>query len=263
MDKISLFKLSGLPDSFGAVLFVFSFIFFLSPYLSGSDFGVFKIPSFDPSLKRWLKVIGPMFFIGMVVAYLPLINKNFQGQGENINAQRQSPTPTPTINSTSTASPTPVVSPSLVSSPNQNSVLSKQVAEKIGANWLAAIEHQDIETLVRLSDPPFYFDSEILVQTADIQNKYTQTMNKMRGGEMPKLRRIRVASIGELKNEAEANKTGFDPKRDRLLSSLNLTDEDLVIILTFANKEGTGDGEATGLYTRRVGNELRLAGFWN
>lgn len=72
VERVSLFKLSGLPDAFGVILLVFSFILCLSPYFSGADFGVFKIPLFTPTAKRWLRILGPVIFILVVLFYLPL-----------------------------------------------------------------------------------------------------------------------------------------------------------------------------------------------
>lgn len=72
-DKVSLFKLSGLPDPFGIVLLIFSFILLLSPYFSGADFGIFKVPLFTPLTKKWLKLIGPIIFFLCVFSFLPIV----------------------------------------------------------------------------------------------------------------------------------------------------------------------------------------------
>src|SRR5215467_5546545 len=74
MEHISLFKLSGLPDPFGVVVLIFSFILLLSPYLSGSDFGVFKIPMFGDPVRKWLKIVGPAAFLVVVFCYLPVFS---------------------------------------------------------------------------------------------------------------------------------------------------------------------------------------------
>src|SRR5262245_20397149 len=75
MDKLSLFKLTGIPDPFGVVLLVFSFILFLAPYFSGADFGLFKIPA-SLAEKKWLKVIGPVVFVACVLSFIPLFKVN-------------------------------------------------------------------------------------------------------------------------------------------------------------------------------------------
>ncbi|HYX72438.1 MAG TPA: hypothetical protein VE732_06690, partial [Nitrososphaera sp.] len=73
VDRTSLFKLSGLPESFGAIILIFSFILLLAPYFSGADFGIFKIPTFTSSAKKWLKIIGPLLSTVCIVSYLPII----------------------------------------------------------------------------------------------------------------------------------------------------------------------------------------------
>ena len=78
VDKISLFKLSELPDSFGVVILVFSFILLLAPYFSGADFGIFRVPIFTPLAKTWLKIIGPVLFGVCVISFLPIIPTNVQ-----------------------------------------------------------------------------------------------------------------------------------------------------------------------------------------
>ena len=95
IDRLSLFKLSGLPDSFGVILLCFSFILLLAPYFSGGDFGLFKIPKFTESAKKWLKKFGPVLFVLCLLTFVPLI-KPQEKQGETSAAQ----SPTPVIAST-------------------------------------------------------------------------------------------------------------------------------------------------------------------
>jgi len=83
VDRTSLFKVSGLPDPFGVVVLVFSFILLLSPYLSGADFGVFKVPVFAPPAKKWLRLIGPAFFVVCVLSFLPILPGNDFKQQES------------------------------------------------------------------------------------------------------------------------------------------------------------------------------------
>lgn len=90
IDNSSLFKLVGLPDTFGVVLLSFSFILLLAPYFSGADFGLFKIPNFTESAKKWLKIIGPIAFGLCVLSFVPIIPKtNPTPSNSNINGQSQ------------------------------------------------------------------------------------------------------------------------------------------------------------------------------
>jgi hypothetical protein len=72
-EKVSLFKATQIPDSFGVVLLVFFLILLLAPYFSGADFGVFRIPLFTDKAKKWLRIIGPILFILCVLSFIPII----------------------------------------------------------------------------------------------------------------------------------------------------------------------------------------------
>jgi hypothetical protein len=110
MDKASLFKLSGLPDSFGVLLLSFSFILLLAPYFSGADFGLFKIPVFTESAKKWLKIVGPIFFAICLLSFVPFFQKNDESKGKEVSPthspkpeltpSQSTPFPAPTQSST-------------------------------------------------------------------------------------------------------------------------------------------------------------------
>jgi hypothetical protein len=98
MDKSSLFKILGWPESFTVVLLIFTFILLLAPYFSGADFGVFKIPTFTPSAKRWLKFIGPFLFIICASSFIPIFPAGDFGQSRHAETNanvRVAATPTP------------------------------------------------------------------------------------------------------------------------------------------------------------------------
>lgn len=48
-----------------------------------------------------------------------------------------------------------------------------RLAEKKTAAWWSAISSKDVDTLVRLSPPPFYWDQGILLDEAQIRSKYS------------------------------------------------------------------------------------------
>lgn len=73
MTRESILQKSGLPQEFGVVLLVLALIFALAPYLSGTDFGIFKIPPFSARARRRLKIIGPPLFTVLVVLFVPLL----------------------------------------------------------------------------------------------------------------------------------------------------------------------------------------------
>ncbi len=57
---MNIFEIFGIPSEFGLSLLTVSLILFLSPYFSGVDFGVIKIPKLKIKTKKWLKFVGPV-----------------------------------------------------------------------------------------------------------------------------------------------------------------------------------------------------------
>jgi len=69
----SIIKATGLPEEFGLVLLIFSFILTLAPWLSGPDFGIFKVPQFSVRTRTVLRLVGPVFLIAVIAIHLPLL----------------------------------------------------------------------------------------------------------------------------------------------------------------------------------------------
>lgn len=68
----SLIQIIGLPETFGVVLLTLALVLSLSPYLSGEDFGIFKIPRFPVATLSVVKVLGP-FALGIILfLFLPI-----------------------------------------------------------------------------------------------------------------------------------------------------------------------------------------------
>ena len=72
--KSSLLSLIGLPGEFGATLLLFAFILLLTPYFSGSDFGIFRAPEFSSSNKRKLKYAGPLALLLAILLQVPVFS---------------------------------------------------------------------------------------------------------------------------------------------------------------------------------------------
>ena len=72
MEHKSTYTLLGLPDDFATVLLIVALILALSPYLSGADFGVFKVPSFSDEVRSRLRLLGPLALAGVVLLFLPV-----------------------------------------------------------------------------------------------------------------------------------------------------------------------------------------------
>lgn len=55
------------------VVLTFVFILCLAPYLSGADFGLFKIPQFTDVARKRLKIIAPIFLLLSIMLFVPII----------------------------------------------------------------------------------------------------------------------------------------------------------------------------------------------
>lgn len=72
LPRRSTLQLLGLPDSVGALFLTAAVVLLLSPYLAGSDFGVFKIPAFPQETVRILRFVGPPLFLLLFCSFLPV-----------------------------------------------------------------------------------------------------------------------------------------------------------------------------------------------
>ncbi len=59
----SIIQVFGIPDSFGLIILLFTFILCIATYFPGSDFGIFKIPWFNLAFRRRLRWIAPILFL--------------------------------------------------------------------------------------------------------------------------------------------------------------------------------------------------------
>lgn len=69
----NLVEFWGLPPEFGVAILLVSFALLLSPYFGGVDFGILKIPDLPLSARKWLYIVGPLFFAASIAAHVPLI----------------------------------------------------------------------------------------------------------------------------------------------------------------------------------------------
>jgi len=69
----SVYGISEIPVSVSSVFVIFSFLLTISPYLSGTDWGIFKIPTLNNKLKRIFRIIGPVLLVISIAFYLPVI----------------------------------------------------------------------------------------------------------------------------------------------------------------------------------------------
>lgn len=74
-EKKSLLKVIGIPSEFGVVLLTFALLLMLSPYLGGTDLGIFNVPSFSQSTTNVLYVLGPIMLLGAIFLFVPLFGR--------------------------------------------------------------------------------------------------------------------------------------------------------------------------------------------
>lgn len=133
----------------------------------------------------------------------------------------------------------------------------RQEAEKIASDWMAAWLRGDAATVVKLSSTPFYFDQEILLQTADISRQFEKLF--LEKGQLWKS--LRIMSI-KTQTITELQQGGYDTRRDRVLKNLYLRDEDFSVMVTTAKDIG-GSSEGLLIFLRKTDSGLRVAGMWD
>jgi hypothetical protein len=69
---ISSYNKVGLPDAFATILLGFAFILLIAPYFSNADFGIIKVPDFQPQTKAKLIVLGPLIMLAVCLLFLPV-----------------------------------------------------------------------------------------------------------------------------------------------------------------------------------------------
>jgi hypothetical protein len=134
------------------------------------------------------------------------------------------------------------------------------MAKKLAGEWYTAYIRKDVRGLVRIASLPFFFDNEVLSRLEDIETRYKKlflekaSAPKGEGPEAWQLKDIKAQTIAEWK------KGGYDVQRDRLLRSIKLNDDDFIIhiVVEIGSRQG-----GIPLYTRNVGNQIKLAGFWD
>lgn len=75
-DNKSTLQVIGIPEKFGLVLLTFALILAISPYMGGTDFGIFKVPGFSPKVARALCFLGPILLLVAVLLFVPFWKQN-------------------------------------------------------------------------------------------------------------------------------------------------------------------------------------------
>ena len=75
-EKKSFVELSHLPDKFWEVFIIFTFVILISPFFSGMDFGVVKVPQFSPFWNSILLPIGFGLFTLAALSFYPFFSNS-------------------------------------------------------------------------------------------------------------------------------------------------------------------------------------------
>lgn len=129
---------------------------------------------------------------------------------------------------------------------------ARQSALKEASAWIKAMNERDVDTLVSLSEPPFFLDQgNILLSKPDIRRQYEQLVaSKPANAAPPPVNKMTVQTIAQLKA------MGWNPKSDRFMSSMQLDDSDIAVV-------AFSGGEALIMFFRRTGPKVELAGTWD
>jgi len=70
-DRRSTLELLGLPKQFGFLLLSLTLILLISPYVGGTDWGIFKVPQFSLGTTTVLRWLGPLLFLAGILLFVP------------------------------------------------------------------------------------------------------------------------------------------------------------------------------------------------
>ncbi|MCP2517388.1 hypothetical protein M5J07_20785 [Achromobacter mucicolens] len=73
MTYLSSYAYLGLPDSLAMALTLVSLSLALTPWLAGTDYGIFKVPNLPTSIARPMKYIAPTCFAIFIAGFLKII----------------------------------------------------------------------------------------------------------------------------------------------------------------------------------------------
>lgn len=70
-DKRSTLHILGIPEGFGVILLTLALILAMSPYLGGTDLGIFIVPEFSLHATGVLRYLGPVLLAVVSLLFLP------------------------------------------------------------------------------------------------------------------------------------------------------------------------------------------------
>jgi len=70
-DRRSTLEVLGVPKEFGSILLILALILLISPYVGGTDWGIFKVPQFSQRTTMVLRWLGPLLFLASILLFVP------------------------------------------------------------------------------------------------------------------------------------------------------------------------------------------------
>jgi formylglycine-generating enzyme required for sulfatase activity len=145
---------------------------------------------------------------------------------------------------------------------------ARRAAEKLFDDWFAALDRGDFEAFVRICDAPFLLIDKVLSRTEDMREELKKVFAERKPGskawDQDPVRSKKAVPITEFSDKdlqltgiPEVN-AGLVQVNHRNLNDLRLSHDDFVVIITLQR----GHPAVILLYTRKVGSEIKLAGYW-
>jgi hypothetical protein len=131
---------------------------------------------------------------------------------------------------------------------------AKREAEKLTAEWLEAMKTGNVDTLLRLSRPPFFIGNDRMISESDVSIRYLAMLERKVDRERPGEHQMIAVTIGESKDMGYT-----DEARESMLKRMGLNEDDIAVILKVVTE--TGEGEGKVFYFMRVEERVEMAGF--
>lgn len=127
-------------------------------------------------------------------------------------------------------------------------------AEQMMRRWVTAFTSNDIFTLLKMSDPPFYFGEEILLNESEIKKAYLETLNQMNTYDRERTREawkaVSLKAMTILEGLAKYGRGGWSTHTEKFLTKLEIGPSDIAVTAT----------EGIAGYFRIKGDNVYMAG---
>jgi len=155
---------------------------------------------------------------------------------------------------------TPEIPPKEVPKEVHAELPAETLAEQLVSQCVGAILSEDVNTLVTIATVPYFLNSELLVREEDVRKKYDAFFSEPRRREA--MKGLKIVSL-TVKTMAARRSEGYDSRNFPVLKELTLSDDDFMGLASLNNGQHPGRLVAGRLviFVRRVGKELKVAGF--